>query len=98
VIKIYRYAGLFALLGILLLATWVLIPNEKISSDRQSSLDTKKAHQSKSFSVQNDNPKDFTPAPDPRSQGQPISEPVSMLLLGTGLIGLSIVGRKLSKH
>ena len=95
---IIRYTIFFAVICFVFLPSWASNPDESISSIKLASLDTVNTHKENNLSVQHRNSKRYSPAKNSNSQTQPVSEPAAMLILGVGLIGLSIAGRKIYKY
>ena len=93
-----RYIIYIAVVCLIFLPSWASAPNDTPFSDKLASLDTKKADRVNSFSLQYRDLSHYAPAPNPRPHAQPISEPAMMFILGITLIGLSVVGRKMTKY
>jgi len=93
-----RYASVCAVVCLLFIPTWASDPGGTLSSTKLASLEPKKTYQANNFSVQLINPRIHNPAPASRSQSEPISEPAALLFLGAGMIGLSMIGRKMFKY
>jgi len=95
VIRVIIYTTVFFMI---FLPTWASTPGGTLFSDKLASLDIKMADLSNNLSDQYKNTRHYAPTQNPWLQVKPVSEPVTMLLLGAALIGFSIVGRKMIEY